>query len=92
MSKRLSDEMVAYLAVGHHYPPPRADEVALLAREVQDLRQAERMAMPEMQAIRKALRCWWEHCACNDHPITDHPVDDFPDSVLAWVLDEGSNP
>jgi hypothetical protein len=45
--------------------------------------------MPEMQAIRKALRCWWEHCACNDHPITDDPVDDFPDSVLAWVLDEG---
>jgi uncharacterized iron-regulated protein len=50
------------------------------------------MAMPEMQAIRKALRCWWEHCACNDHSITDDPVDDFPDSVLAWVLDEGSNP
>jgi hypothetical protein len=49
------------------------------------------LAMPEMQAIRKALRCWWEHCACNDHPITDDPVDGFPDSVIGWVLNEGSN-
>lgn len=42
------------------------------------------LAMPEMQAIRKALQTAFEY----ERYLTR----ELPESVIAWVLDEGSNP
>lgn len=56
---RLSDEMVAYLAQGNDYPQPNPAEVALLAREVQQRRAADKpedILVQAGQQVLEALR------------------------------------
>ena len=58
------------------------------------------LAMPEMQAIRRALQVWAEYAGTYDHTGPEYALRELltdgevvlPDSVIAWVLDEGSNP
>ena len=58
------------------------------------------LAMPEMQAIRKALLHATYNAARHAYPAAPEPPMatymrercELPDSVIAWVLDEGSNP
>ena len=58
------------------------------------------LAMPEMQAIRKALIHATYNAARHAYPAAPEPPMatymrercELPDSVIAWVLDEGSNP
>jgi hypothetical protein len=58
------------------------------------------LAMPEMQAIRKALiratynAALWSYPAAPEPPMATYMRErcELPESVIAWVLDEGSNP
>ena len=45
----------------------------------------------EMETIRRALECWWEHCTCDDyHDVKNDPVDKMTTRLLAWVLGDPS--